>query len=160
MRFVAAMAVLFSVGCGGETVEVELNFPSEDAFVRVNTARVYVVSVSREQLGSCPDLIAQAEVGVLDEAAVMDTGQQNVCEFQARRVRLPDVGEGLKAYVAVGLSDGGEVWLAGCTMSDVYIDAHPLTITLAPTEQYRSDFGAGSPRPACTADAKCQLGCT
>ncbi len=149
-----------SIGCGGETIDVELNFPSQEAFVRMETARIFVLNLEDGGENSCPDLLAQAELGVLQSAANIDSGQANVCEFDAARITLPDIPEGTKAFVAIALDEGGDILLSGCTIYNVYAEPAPLQIVLAPTADYRRQFPAGSAPPDCTKDEKCQLGCS
>lgn len=159
-RLVGATLALAMVGCGSETVDVELNFPSQEAFVRMETARIFVLGLEDGGEDSCPDLLSQAELGVLQSAADIDSGQNNVCEFDAARITLPDVPEGTKAFVAIALDEGGDILLSGCTIYNVYAEPAPLRIVLAPTADYRSQFPAGTPPPDCTKDEKCQLGCS
>lgn len=148
------------LGCGGETVDIELNFPSQEAFVRMETARIFVLRLEDGGEDSCPDLLSQAELGVLQSAADIDSGQNNVCEYDAARITLPDVPEGTKAYVAIALDEGGDILLSGCRIYDVYAEPNPLQIVLAPTADYRRRFPAGTAPPDCTKDEKCQLGCS
>ncbi|MEM9070402.1 MAG: hypothetical protein AAGE52_17995 [Myxococcota bacterium] len=156
MKRIACLALVL-IGCG-DTVPVVLNFPSFDTFVRSETARILVVDTDGDA-GVCPDLLSQAELGVLDSVAVRDTGPQSVCEFQAGRVSLNGAPEGVRAYVAVAEDSSGVALLTGCTISDVHVDAAPLEIVMAPTDEYRTQFGAGSPEAMCTPEAKCQRGC-
>lgn len=151
---------LVLLGCGTETVTVDLSFPSAETFVRSESARILVVPIDAGEEGVCPDLLAQARIGVLDAVAVEDTGMRNVCDFRAEQVELEALPEGLHAYVAVAQGPAGEVWLTGCTIADVYVDAPPLRIVLDSTDEYRRAFPAGHPRAICTPDAKCELGCT
>lgn len=161
MRSIGWLIMLASlVACGGETIDVELNFPSQEAFVRMETARIFVLGLDEGGADSCPDLLAQAELGVLQGAADIDSGQNNVCEYDAARITLPDVPEGTKAYVAIALDEGGDILLSGCTIYNVYAEPAPLRIVLAPTADYRRQFPAGTPPPTCTKDEKCQLGCS
>ena len=159
IRFILFSFISFSFWACAQTVDLELNFPSADTFVRSETARVFVANIEKGEEGSCPDLLARAELGVLDEIAVMDSGQKNVCEFQTKELEFSDVPHGKKAYVAVTQSESGEVWLSGCTVFDVSIDPSPLRIVLSPTENYRNEFPPGGPGPMCTVDSKCQRGC-
>ena len=161
MRGLTCWLMLATIcGCGGETVEIELNFPSQEAFVRMETARIFVLGLGEGGEDSCPDLLSQAELGVLQSAADIDSGQANVCEYDAARITLPDVPEGTKAYVAIALDEGGDILLSGCTIYNVYAEPAPVRIVLAPTADYRREFPAGTPPPDCTKDEKCQLGCS
>lgn len=143
--------------CGGDTVELQLAFPSSDAFVRSANARLFVVDVG-EDFDACPDLLMEAELGTL-EGDVHESDALSVCDVSVGRLRVPDVAEGVHAYVATATSESGQVLLAGCAIADPYVDPGALTIVLYPTERYRTTFPAGTPTEECGVEQKCQLGC-
>ena len=148
-------AGFLAAGCSA-TEPFELNFPSQDTFIRSETAEVFVVPVG-DDLDACPRLLRDAALGALDPTA--QTGQQTVCEFRANRVSLPDVAEGASAYVAIVQDSGGMTLLTGCAVRNVYVDDAPLVITLTPTDAYRDRFPVETPPETCTVETKCQLGC-
>ena len=158
MRRALALLPLLIASCGSDTVALELEFPSPDTFVRSETVRVFVVPLGEGQEGTCPELLMQAELGPL-ETAVDDTGEVNICDFQAGASTVSEVGEGLRAYVAVAYSDAGQAYLTGCTVSDVYIDEPPLTVIMTPTAEYLGEYRAGDPSETCTPEMKCRGGC-
>lgn len=145
------------VGCGGETVSVELAFPSSDSFVRSANARLFVVDVG-EDLGACPDLVMQSELGNLT-GDVFQSEAVSVCDASVGRLTVPDVDEGLYAFVAAATNEAGQVLLTGCTIADAYVDDAPLQIVLAPTERYRTTYPVGTAPETCSADDKCLRGC-
>ena len=147
--------------CAVEEQFVELNFPSETTFVRSASAIVVATPLTAGREGECPELIRQAELGVLTSGELAaNTGLQSVCDFRNGLVRIPEVPEGLLAYIAVATSEIGQPLLAGCKVSDVYQEGGPLRIVLSPTATYRSLFMAGSPAAQCTVDSKCGEGCS
>lgn len=152
------LLLLLLASCGSDTVAMELEFPSPETFVRSETVRVFVVPLEEGQEGTCPELLMQAELGPL-EAAVDDTGQVSICDFQAGASTVSEVGEGLRAYVAVAYGDAGQPYLTGCTVSDVYIDPAPLTVVMTPTLAYAQTYPAGSAASSCTPEMKCRGGC-
>ncbi|MBX3249563.1 MAG: hypothetical protein KF901_20465 [Myxococcales bacterium] len=154
--FGAACALLLVAGCG-ETVPLALAFPSSEAFVRSANARVYVVDVG-DDLGVCPTLLMRAELGTL-VGDVAQTDLRPVCDFRAGAVQLPDVPQGVHAYVAIATNEAGQVLLSGCRIADPYVDDGPLEITLSTTERYRSTFPAGSASPMCSVEDKCVRSC-
>jgi len=156
MRSLLLLALPVLCGCA-DTVSLELNFPSEDTFVRTETAQVFAFAVG-DDFDACPMLLDQAELGSI-EGASFATGLRNVCEFRAGAVTLTDIPSDVYAYVAVASDAAGSVLLTGCTISDPYIDAPPLEIVMSPTLNYRRDFGAGSDPPTCSVDEKCGVGC-
>lgn len=147
----------FLAGCGGETVSLELAFPSQDAFVRSANARLFVVEVG-DDLGACPDLVMQSELGNL-RGDVFESEALSVCDASVGRLTIPDVNEGIYAFVAVATNDAGQVLLAGCTIADPYVDSGALQVVLAPTERYRTTYPVGTPTETCSADDKCLRGC-
>ncbi|MCA9616651.1 MAG: hypothetical protein H6721_25060 [Sandaracinus sp.] len=158
MRRSLLISVLLSlVACGSDTVELQLAFPSSDAFVRSSNAQLFVVDVA-EDLGACPDLLMEAELGTL-EGDVHESDVISVCDVSVGRLRVPDVSEGVHAFVATAISESGQVLLAGCAIADPYVDSGALTIVMYPTERYRTTFPAGTPAEECSVEQKCQLGC-
>jgi len=153
-----ALAAL-AMSCGAETETFELSFPSVEAFSASETVRVYAISVDGDSVGVCRDLLSQVEaVGSLPDAAV-DTGPIPVCEFRTGGVKLPSVGEGLRAYVAVAEDTLGDVLLSGCTLRDVYTDTTEVTIVLAPTDTYRERVEAGVMPTGCSVEDRCSGTC-
>ncbi len=157
-RCCGAIALLsLLAGCGGLDEPIDLLFPSGHTFVRVETAQIFVVDIGPDEVGNCPELLSQAELGALMNTE-QSTEARPVCEFDRGLVNLPDVAEGLKAYVAVARAASGTVYLSGCAIADVYAD-EPLVVTLTPTQAYRVAFPAGTAPPSCTRELKCAGGC-
>jgi len=134
MAFGALTSIL--VGCT-ETETFELSFPSVEAFTLSESVRIYAVPTTPEEVGVCRDLLAQVEVGTPLSDAAIDTGRITTCEFRNGGVKLPSVGEGLRAFVAVAEDNVGDALFTGCTLRDVYSDSSEVTIVLVPTDVYR-----------------------
>ncbi len=65
-RCCGAIALLsLLAGCGGLDEPIDLLFPSGDTFVRVETAQIFVVDIGPDEVGNCPELLSQAELGAL-----------------------------------------------------------------------------------------------
>lgn len=147
----------FSLAGCAATEPFELNFPSQDTFIRSETAEVFSIPIADGNRDVCPGLLRDVDLGAL--VAPSTTGQQTVCEFRAGRVSVGDVPEGPVAYVSVVSGSSGSILLTGCTVRDVYTDPEPLTITLTPTSTYRDLYPADTAAETCTVETKCQLGC-
>lgn len=152
-RSLLSLVALGLLSCAGIDEPVDLVFPRE-AFVRVETAQILIVDT--DDPNACPDLLAQAELGALTGAEQL-TESRPVCEFVAGQVQLPEVRQGLKAYLGLGMGPTGAVYVSGCAIANVYQDG-PLTIVLSPTDDYRDDF-RGEASPTCTPEMKCGGGC-
>ena len=154
------LATLALCSCADETESFELSFPSVEAFVASETARVFAVPLN-DARGACRDLLFSVEsVGPLGDDASTDTGPIPVCEFRGGGVELPSVESGLVAYVATTTDTDGNVLLSGCTLRDVYTDADGVVITLSPTDAYRERIGqAGYVPVGCSVEARCSGAC-
>ena len=142
----------------GETEVFELAFPSVEAFVASETARVYVVPVEEGAVAVCPDLLTFAGSGPPEGA--VDTGPVPVCDLRDGGVELPSLDDGLRAYVAIAENTAGTILLQGCTLSDVHADADPVRIALAPTDAYIRLLEADDYVPVgCSVAARCSGAC-
>ena len=159
MRYALLVLATLAMSCGAETETFELAFPSAEAFSASETVRVYSVPIDAGAVGVCRDLLSQVEaVGSLMDASI-DTGPIPVCEFRAGGVKLPSVGEGLRAYVAIAEDIGGGVLLSGCTLSDVHTDVTEVRIVLAPTDVYRERVASGVMPTGCSVEDRCSGAC-
>lgn len=151
----ALVLLALSSGCGGDTVTLDLRFPSEGTFVRVDTVEVFAVPLADDQRGTCPELMMQAASGTLRGFDV-DSGAQPACDLLASNgLELPASPPGAHAYIAIARA-GAATLLSGCTATDLAADARTtVPITLAITSQYRTMFPAGTPAPTCSAAEKC-----
>ena len=154
LMLLGSLASLF--GCGAEET-FELSFPSPDAFAAAATVRVFAVP-TMEGLEDCPGLLSQAEVGGLT-SATSDTGSFPVCDYRSGGVSLPDVENGLFAYVAVAEDAGGQPLLTGCTIRDVYLDETHVRIVLTPTAVYRARVRQGTTPTGCSVEDRCAGRC-
>ena len=156
---VCSVLLLAAVASGcGDTVSVELAFPSEDTFIRAETGELHVVELESDEAGVCPQLLAEATLSPPSIDAAISTQPVSVCELRDGGLEVPDVSTGLAAFVAVARRNGQGI-LAGCTIRDVYKESGPLRIVLAPTDEYRSTFRRGTAPELCTAAEKCNRGC-
>jgi hypothetical protein len=152
---VAGAMACAGAGCGPDPVAIELNFPSDAAFLYAAQARVLVFDVPASDLGACPDLVQGALAG--DAGADRTLGPASVCAFRAGDAVLDDVSEGPKAWIAIVEDGTSRAILAGCTIAEAYGGASTIVVHLAQTADY-SDV-TGSP-PACTTvEEKCGGGC-
>lgn len=149
--------VVLCAACGGERVELDLAFPSPDAFVRSASVRLFVVDVGGD-LGVCPDLVMRSELGGLT-GDVFDSQPVSVCDASAGGLLVPDVDEGIHAFVAVVTNEAGQALLSGCSIADPYVDGGSLRVVLGPTERYRTTYPVGTEPESCTPDDKCLRGC-
>lgn len=162
VRNTALVSVIFVAllgGCGGDTITLEMSFPSRETFVRVDTVQVFAIPITEDQRGDCPTFLMQAEAGTLNESD-LDSGSQPVCDLLGMGgLELPAAPSGLHAYVAVARSNGA-AYLSGCTTHDLAGEASSeVRFDLAITNRYRAEFPAGSPAPTCSVDDKCMRGC-
>jgi hypothetical protein len=152
----AAASVLWALGaCTNDPLTLELNFPSTEAFLYSEQARVLVFELGTATLGDCPALVAESLAGSTSPARTIP--KHPVCDYEGGGVSLGDVGEGPMAWVAVVEDGSSRAILAGCTVAEVYADAPDVVIHLAQTSQY---FMSRAAPPTCsTVVEKCGGGC-
>lgn len=147
-------------GCAPDALAIELDFPSQETFVRSDMASVIAIELSAERLGDCPELTMQAALQTLDERPVAGTGDLPICDFRDGAASLSNLDGGEKAFVVVVRNSAGQALLTGCTVRDPLADAQGLRIVLTTTEDYRRLFPPGAPPPDCaSADEKCAGTC-
>jgi hypothetical protein len=146
-------------GCGGDVVAVEFNFPSQDTFVRSDSAELYGVAIEPAGAGLCPRFAMDAELdgGSLD--ADFESGQQPICSLRDGRFDFPAPPGGLHAFVAVVRNSMGVAFLTGCTVEEVHSGTDRLLIVLATTDEYRRAVPMLPPTGGCTADDYCRGAC-
>lgn len=156
--WLATCLLVGAASCGGETETLELSFPSVEAFVASDSARVFVVPTDATA-GVCERLLSAANRGTIADAEI-DTGRIPVCDFRAGGVELPTIDEGLRAYVALATDAGGAVLLSGCALRDVHADSSEVRIVLTTTETYRMRILAAGYTPVgCSVQARCSGTC-
>ena len=155
MRGVIPWIAALAIGCSGESVTLELNFPSQATFVRVDMVEVYAVPLGPQERGRCPELTMQAEAETLHDFD-MDSGAQPACDLLGRAgLELPRSPPGLHAYIAVA-REGASALLSGCEVEDLEATRSArIPITLAITDEYRTKYPAGTALPTCSAAEKC-----
>lgn len=160
LRASLLLAMTMASGCGGDTVVVEFNFPSTDAFVRSATIELVAVSLVDQDLRACPRLVRMVEVSPLDDSLTdLSTEPRDVCELRSAAFEIPSPRSGEHAWIAAARGSSGQALLTACTVRDVFGGGEPLVMVLSPTDHYRDQFPAGTPDEACTPEDRCSRGC-
>jgi hypothetical protein len=137
-------------GCAPEAVSVELNFPTEAAFLHATQGRIRVFAVQDDDLGACPELlegVSTSGFGELEPA--YDSALQPSCTFLAG-LALPEL-VGPHAYV-VEMRAANDLILVGCRVAEVYAGAETIRVELHPTDGYATYIDepiTGTPASAC-----------
>ncbi|MCS6797291.1 MAG: hypothetical protein NZ898_01960 [Myxococcota bacterium] len=150
------LCVFVGSGCAPDLTTVELNFPSETAFLYASQARVLVRPLAAADVDRCPELLGDALAGS-DVAASAQMGPASVCAFRDGRVTLDDAPDGPAAWL--GLVDDGanRTILAGCAIADGGGGNRVVVIALVQTDRYRETSDVP---PTCpTIEAKCGGAC-
>lgn len=150
----AVVAVL--PACANDPVIIELNFPSTEAFVQSELARVMVFDLGEDELGTCPAIVGQAIAGTGGLTPSLDSTNVQVCAARDPGISFDEVGEGPKAFVATTILSN-TVILAGCTVGEVYADAPRIVVHLAMTPRYAEIVT--DPSPCRDEVDKCERGC-
>lgn len=158
MRRIAALLALVLAGCGNAPVDLELRFPTEQAFLLSDFGRLLVYEVDPEVgLGDCPALLEAAVAGEAG-APVFDSGQLPICDFRDPGVGFDDFPPGPHAFVVLSsIDDPQATLLAGCRIAEAYAEAPAVPITMFPTRDYQDSVGGMTSN--CTEESKCNGSC-
>ena len=97
MRALAVLVVALA-GCGGEVVDIEIRFPSQETFLRSESARVFRFGVRPDQADLCPALLQETSLGQPSTEPDWDSGLIPVCDLHAG-LSVPVEGAGRPARV-------------------------------------------------------------
>lgn len=111
-----AMFALSLAGCEGETVTVELEFPTLDYFLIADRAEV--LAFANDGITRCPELTMRARTRTLTEAADGSTGSHPICELRDGGASL-ELPPGDYDLLAVATNRVGFVMVVGCTHARV-----------------------------------------
>ena len=145
------IASLVLGACAPSPVTVDVNFPTTDAFMRSEQARVLVFPLTREQLGACPQLLDELPTQSFSIEPVYDSDLTSVCAIRGG-LSLPEFEQGPHAYVVEVFSMGNRRILQGCSIGEVYVDAPNIQVQLHPTMDFDAATAApGTPESYCGA---------
>lgn len=158
MKRLAVAFVLLLAGCGNAPVDLDLQFPSEQAFLLSDFGRLLVYELDPETgLGDCPALLEAAVAGDVGEPT-MDSGQLPVCDFREPGVGFDDFPPGPHAFLVLSLRDNPQATLlAGCRVAEAYAEAPSVEVTMYPTRMYEDAVGGET--SSCTVESKCNGSC-
>ncbi len=157
MRALAVLVVALA-GCGGEVVDIEIRFPSQETFLRSESARVFRFGVRPDQADLCPALLQETSLGQPSTEPDWDSGLIPVCDLHAG-LSVPVEGAGHEIFIVLTENEADQVLLAGCTVSTSVRSG--TTVRLAPTPDYVNLY-VRQPAPdlSCKTPAdKCAHGC-
>jgi hypothetical protein len=144
--------------CGPEVVEVEVNFPSQETFLRSQGARLFRFRLRSDQRGVCPKLLMETSLGQPSISPEWDSGLVSVCDLHAG-LTVPIEGAGWEAFIVLIENEDDRVLLTGCTVTIAAESG--VAIRLSPTKDYVDLYvRAEAPPLTCkTAAEKCDAGC-
>jgi len=158
---VAVLAVaLGALGCKSRDTTFELGYPSLVAFAHSSFARLTVHPSDPADIGSCTDLLRDAERGSeFSTPPVLDSGTLDVCAFRNSGVSFDEVPEGQMTYVAIVTDGDGSILLTGCLAKDIYRGNATVSIQLTFTPLYHTRYDMVP--VACTSvEEKCAGACS
>ncbi|WP_053238608.1 hypothetical protein [Sandaracinus amylolyticus] len=147
------LASLLLGACAPSPVTVDVNFPTTEAFMRSEQARVLVFPLesTTEQLGACPQLLDELPTQSFSIEPVYDSDLRSVCAIRGG-MSLPEFGEGPHAYVVEIFSAGNRRILQGCSIGEIYVDGPDVQVQLHPTMDFDAATAApGTPESYCAA---------
>ncbi len=146
------------VSCGGDTVNVDVNFPSQETFLRSESARVFRFKLREDQRDLCPNLLRETALGQPSTTPDWDSGLVPICDLH-EGLTVPVDGSGWRAFIVLTENEADQVLLAGCTVTNTAPSG--VTVRLAPTPTYVQLYVDGTPAVlSCkTTDEKCETGC-
>lgn len=144
LRIFSIASVLVMCACADPVVEIQLSFPSEDAFLRSNTASLDIFS--GDTAGACDALLANPNVAPPGAEAAAASGVLDVCAFDKEGdggVVFEKLPLGKHAFFAQVYSGSNDVILRGCTIQEVAAtreeDPTPVVISMAKTSAFVDD---------------------
>ena len=154
----AGLLALASAACGGQTVHVDVNFPSPETFLRSESARAFRFKLRSDQRDLCPNLLVETALGQPSTAPDWDSGLVPICDLHAG-LTVPVADSGWRAYIVLAENEADQVLLSGCSVTNAA--ASGVTIRLAPTPMFVRLYVDGNPPElTCkTPDEKCETGC-
>lgn len=144
-----SLAMLALAGCAPSPVTVELNFPTSSAFLHSTTGRLLAFPLTADQLGICPELLANLAASSFPLDPVYDSELVDVCDFRGG-MQLPEL-VGPHAYLVEVRSESMLI-LAGCSIGEVFAGAETIEVALQPTdasEELLSMPTTGTPDTRC-----------
>ncbi|UJR84773.1 hypothetical protein [Sandaracinus amylolyticus] len=145
------IASLLLGACAPSPVTVDVNFPTTDAFMRSEQARVLVFPLTQDQLGACPQLLDELPTQSFSIEPVFDSDLTSVCAIRGG-MSLPEFEQGPHAYVVEIFSAGNRRILQGCSIGEVYVDGPDVQVQLHPTMDFEAATAApGTPESFCAA---------
>jgi hypothetical protein len=134
---VTVLLAATAMACAPEPVTIDVNFPSDRAFLFSEAIEVHAYEVSTAELGGCASLVGQLLTArAANEAPVLRSNPLRACTVLAGGMTFDDVPEGPLAWVGLA-KDANRTLLAGCTVAEVYADAPVVTIHMFMTADYR-----------------------
>jgi hypothetical protein len=148
-----------AAGCKTETVAIDMNYPSQEAFLRSSFARLRVFRVQEDDTGACLRIRDDLKLGNMpDETLVYDSEKLGVCDFRNQQVAFKDIPSGALAYSGLVLNEGDVPLMTGCVVRNVSNTSEVL-LSLQFTDNYTRMF-QDAPPPACTTvEQKCMGQC-
>ena len=155
---VLAWLLLALAGCGGDVVDIEIRFPSQETFLRSESARVFRFGVRPDQADLCPALLQETALGQPSTQPDWDSGLIPVCDLHAG-LSVPVEGVGHELFIVLTENEADRVLLAGCTVS-ASVRSGAL-VRLAPTPDYVDLYvrRTAAELSCKTPDEKCARGC-
>lgn len=149
---IALLSLVLLGACAPDAVTIDVNFPTTEAFMKSEQARLLVFPLEGTQLGVCPRLLDELTTQSFSIEAVYDSGLISVCALRGG-TSLPDIGEGPHAYVVEVSSSSNRRILQGCSIGEIYVGAPAVQVALHPT----TDYAMAATAPG-TPDALCARG--
>jgi hypothetical protein len=172
MRATWTSLALLLAACAPAPLEVQLNFPTTQAFLHSNQAQLFVFPLDTsvdsdmdgapDELGVCPELLADLgtcaatcrfTVGTVSFVPSFQTEYTDVCDFRAG-MRLPEPAPGPHAYLVQVRAIDNSVIFTGCQVGEVFTGAEPILLELYPTDAYPAEAMrpvSGTPETRCAA---------
>jgi hypothetical protein len=115
-RIAATLGAVALGACTPEPIVLEINFPSEPAFLVTRSVQVHVVSASASD--PCGEARRSVIAGSEPAGLLGRVAQTPVCDVRAG-IPVPVLGSGPLAYVVTALNDTNTVLFSGCQVADL-----------------------------------------
>lgn len=116
-RIVAALGAMALGACAPEPIVLDINFPSEPAFLVTRFVQIHVVSAA-SATDPCGEARRSVIAGSEPNGLLGRVAPTPVCDVRAG-IGVPVLGSGPLAYVVTALNDTNTILFLGCQIADL-----------------------------------------